>query len=400
MPADQTLPSRSALAHHWTLDPDVVFLNHGSYGACPIGVQEIQREFRDRMEREPVQFFARDLEGLLDSARQTLSSLLSCDPAGLGFVPNATAGVNAVVRSMRFEPGDQLLTTSHEYNACNNVLRWACDRWGCELVVADVPFPLHGPDDVTGAISAALTDRTRLALVSHVTSPSAVVFPIEAIARVCESRSVPLLVDGAHAPGMVELDIGSLGVPFYTGNCHKWICAPKGAGFLHVREDWRERIRPAIISHAYNTRNDERSKFHQLFDWTGTGDPTPYLSVPAALESMRSIGGSWEGVRRHNAGLVRTGRDALCAALGVEAPVPDAMLGSIATVPLPDSDGPAPKSSLYADALQDALKREWGVQVPVIPWPSHPSRCMRISAQLYNAREEYDHLASALRSLL
>jgi len=400
MSAHLTLPRRSSCAHHWSLDDSVVFLNHGSFGACPRDVLGVQQSFRDRMEREPVQFFAGDLEGLLDEARGTLARFLGCDADGLVFVPNATAGVNAVVRSMRFEPGDELLATSHEYNACNNVLRWACERWGCELVVADAPFPLRAPGEVTDAIERALTPRTKLALVSHVTSPSAVVFPIADVTRLCGRRGVPLLVDGAHAPGMIDLDIGAVDAPFYTGNCHKWICAPKGAGFLYVREDWRPRITPAIISHAYNTRNAERTKFHQLFDWTGTADPTPYLSVPAALETMQRIAGSWADVRRRNHELIIHGRDALCAALRIDPPAPGDLLGSIATVPLPDSTGPAPTSSLYADPLQDALKTGWRIQVPVIPWPAHPRRCLRISAQLYNAPQEYDHLARALRELL
>jgi len=395
------LPKPSNLARHWSLDPNIVYLNHGSFGACPTRVLEAQQQWRQRMEAEPVQFFARDLEGLLDGARRELAGYLGCSADGLVFVPNATAGVNAVVRSMEFSPGDELLTTNHEYNACNNVLRHVASKTGARIVEAEVPFPCSGPDVVLEHICAAVSPRTKLALISHITSQSAMIFPIKNIVRLLESKGVPVLVDGAHAPGMVDLNISDIGAAFYTGNCHKWMCAPKGAGFLHVRKDWRERIVPASVSHGLNSQRTDRSKFLLLFDWTGTADPTAYLCVPEALRVMQSLApGGWPKIRRHNHELVLAGRRTLCTALGIEPPAPESMIGSIASVPLPDSSGPAPTSALYADPLQDELKARFGIQIPIIPWPAHPKRVMRLSAQLYNTNAHYTWLASSLLQIL
>lgn len=386
----------------WALDPAVVFLNHGSFGSCPKRILEFQQEYRQRLERQPVQFFVRDLETLLDAARASLGAFVGAAPEDLVFVPNATAGVNTVLRSLRFEPGDELLVTNHEYNACRNALNHAAERARARTVEARVPFPFSSPAEIVDAVLACATPRTRLVLVDHVTSQTGTVFPIERLVQELAARGIDTLVDGAHAPGMVPLDLRGLGAAYYTGNCHKWICAPKGAGFLWVRRDRQERIRPLSISHGANSTRKDRSLFQVEFGWTGTWDPTAMLAVPEAIRFMGALlPGGWEDIMRRNRALALAGRRLLCAALGIPLPCPDECIGSLASVPLPDSPETAPPSSpLYADPLQDSLRTEHGIEVPIIPWPAPPKRLLRISAQLYNSLPQYRLLAATLTAQL
>jgi isopenicillin-N epimerase len=383
------------------LDPAVVFLNHGSFGACPIPVLQHQTELRRRMERQPVQFFVRDLEGLLDEARRALGDFLGAPAADLAWIANATTAVNAVLRSLQFEPGDELLTTDHEYNACRNVLDFVAGRTGARVVVAHLPFPVAASGQTLQAVLDRVTDRTRLALIDHVTSQTGLVLPIEAMVRELRARGVETLVDAAHAPGMLALDVAAIGAGWYTGNCHKWICAPKGAAFLYTRPDLQERTRPAVISHGARSSRTDRSRYLIEFDWMGTDDPTAILSVPEAIRFMgQLLPGGWAAVRERNHRLALRGRDVLCDALGVDPPCPDDMIGSLASVPLPDGDGRPSASPLYADPLQDVLLERFDIEVPVIPWPGPPKRLIRVSGQVYNSEGDYEKLGPALRAVL
>lgn len=399
MPAHSNANHLRAL---WSLEPGVAYLNHGSFGATPTSVLNFQRELRDRIEQQPVRFFARQWEGAFDEARDAVAGFLGASPDDIAAVPNATAGVNTVLRSLRFDPGDELITTNHEYNACANALRHAADRAGARVVVARVPFPISSPDEVVAAVLEAVTPRTRLALFDHATSPTAIVFPVERIVRELRSRGVMSLVDGAHAPGMLPVDLDALGAEYYTGNLHKWVCAPKGAAFLHVRRDMQHLIEPLSISHGLNSQRADRSRFRVLFDWTGTCDPTAFLSVPEALAAVAAaVPGGWPEVMRRNRKLAIEARDLLCAALGVARPAPDEMLGSMASIPLAPGAGPDPaESPLFQDAIQTPLLERFGVEVPVIPWPEPPARLVRVSAQLYNTIDEYRVLADGLRAIL
>ncbi|MFI5262221.1 MAG: aminotransferase class V-fold PLP-dependent enzyme, partial [Candidatus Limnocylindrales bacterium] len=323
----------------WALEPDVLFLNHGSFGACPRAVLAAQQAWRDRLEAQPVRFLARDLEAALDATREALGAFVGADPDDLAFVPNATHGLNTVLRSLRFAPGDELLVDDHAYNASVNALRAAADRDGARVVVAAVPFPTTGPDQAASAIRDAVTPRTRLALLSHVSSSTALLFPIVALAGDLAERGIEVLVDGAHGPGMVPLDLralGEAGVAYYTGNGHKWLCAPKGSGFLWVRRDRQPAIHPLAISHGANSPRRDRSRFRLEFDWTGTSDPTPYLAMAAAIEVMGGLlPGGWPALMAANHATVLAARRLILDRLGVAAPAPESMLGSMAAILLP-----------------------------------------------------------------
>lgn len=385
-------------ARHWTLDPNVSFLNHGSFGACPIPVLEAQAELRRRLEHEPVRFFVRELEPLLDEARAALAAFVGAAPEGVVFVPNATHGVAAVLGSLVLSPGDQLVTTDHAYNACKNALDHAAARAGAEVVVARVPFPIDDASQVVDTVLAAVGPRTRFAVLDHVTSPTALVLPIERLVRELARRGVDVLVDGAHAPGMLPLSLDALGAAYYTGNCHKWLCAPKGVGFLHARADRRATLRPAVLSHGANSPRRDRSRYWLEFDWTGTADPTAALCVPHALRFMGSLlPGGWPALMAANRDKALGARRVLCDALGEPTPCPEAMIGSMAAVPLADGAGPTSAPPFIAP-LQEVLF-ERGIEVPIVPWPAPPKRLVRVSAQLYVRDEQYAALAAALREL-
>ncbi len=386
-----------SLAHLWTLDPAVTFLNHGSYGACPRAVLEVQADLRARLERQPVQFLSRDVPAMLTAARAEVGAFLGVPGNDLGFVTNATSGVNTVLRSLRFEPGDELLVTDHAYNACANALERAAKEDGARVVVVRIPLPVASEEDVLNPILEAVTPRTRLALLDHVTSPTALVFPIERLVRELQSRGADCLVDGAHAPGMVELNLAELGAAYYTGNGHKWLCSPKGAAFLYVRPDRQHRIRPLTISHGANADLRGRTRFEAEFSWPGTHDPTPFLGM---AESIRYIGsllpGGWPEVRQHNHDLAVRARRLLNERLGVEPICPESMLGSIASVALTGRGVEDRDPTVWADPLQSELLAEHGIEVPVFAWGDPPQRLLRVSAQLYNSFEQYERLADAL----
>ena len=371
---------------HWSLDPGITFLNHGSFGACPVPVLAEQSRLRAQLEANPMRFMVREQEALLDAALQALGSFLGAAPADLAFVPNATAGVNAVLRSLQFEPGDEILTTDHLYPACRNTLDYVAARTGARVIVARVSFPVT---KIKEPILEAAGPRTRLAVLDHVSSPTALVFPVEELVRALTARGIDTLVDGAHAPGMLPLDLEALGAAYYVGNCHKWLCAPKGAGFLHVRPDRQAALVPVSISHGATSARTDKSRYRLLFDWTGTTDLTPALCVPAALRFMGGLRPEgWPGVMRANRALALQARELLCKSLGVAPPAPAEMLGSMASLLLP-----------AATVDLDTLWREEGIEVAVFDWKNRPARILRLSTQLYNSPADLEKLDACLRRL-
>jgi isopenicillin-N epimerase len=388
----------ATMRQHWSLDPSVTFLNHGSFGACPTAVLKWQTELRAQLEREPVQFLVRELPRQIDAAREAAAAFVGARPDNLGFVGNATAGVNAVLRSLRLGPGDEILVTDHGYNACTNVARYVADRNGARVVVAPVPFPIASADEVVASVLEHTTARTKVALLDHVTSPTGLVLPVERMVAALAERGVDTLVDGAHAPGMLALDLEAMGAAWYTGNFHKHPCAPKGAAILWVRPDKQADLHPAVISHGYNA-SGPRSRWLEEIDWQGTSDPTPWLCVPTAIDFVGGlVPGGWSEIRTRNRALALQARDLLCAALEMGKPAPDDMIGWLVALPLWDGDDRPPTTPLYADALQVALFDEARIEVPIPPWPAPPRRLVRVSAHLYNELPEYERLAAALVS--
>jgi isopenicillin-N epimerase len=398
---------------YWPLDPEVTYLNHGAFGSCPWPVLQQQSEWRARMERQPIKFLDAELEGHLDRARAALAAFIGADADDVAFVPNATTGVNTVLRSLELRAGDEILTTDHEYNACLNAIRFVARNHAARAVIATIAMPIERAADVTASILSRVTPRTRLAVISHVTSPTGLVFPVDDIVAALEERGIDTLVDGAHAPGMLPLELNALGAAYYTGNAHKWLCTPKGSAFLHVRRDRQDSIRPLVISHGTNSPRDDRSRFRLEFDWGGTGDPTPYLCIPQALDFMAGLlPDGWSELQEVNRSRAVRARRKLLAAVGNPPPMaPDDMIGSLVAVDLVPTATPAvpepaaggdDDATYPLDPLHDALFEQDGIEVPVYPWPHTPGddaprrRLLRVSAQIYNDDADYDRLIEAL----
>ena len=338
------------------LDPGVTFLNHGSYGACPAPVfaryQELQRE----LERNPVAFLARRFDELTAGSRAALAAFLGARPDDLVFVPNATAGLNAVIRSLRLEPGDEVLTTRHEYGAVTRTWEFV----GAKLVYAE-------PDE----LAASIGPRTKAVSVSHITSPTALVLPVEEICAAARAAGVLAIVDGAHAPGQLPLDLDALGADVYAGNCHKWLCAPKGAGFLWARPEHQRWIEPLVISWGYG---DDRT-FADRHGWQGTRDPAAALTIPAAIEAHATF--DLERCRR----LAAASHDVL-PPFG-PSPAPQMWATEVAT------DEP--------EELQRRLFDEHAIEVVVREWEGRS--LLRVSIAPYNDEADIERLVSALETL-
>ena len=393
-------PRRGDLARHWILDSETCFLNHGSFGATPVSVLEEQSRLRNLIESDPVRFFERDYIPLMKGAVGKLSEFINANPEGLVFVKNTTEGVNTVLRSLDLKPGDEIIVTNHSYQACWNAVDFVTERSDAKTVVVDIPFRVKNEEEVVDLIMDKVTGKTVLAMIDTVTSATGLRMPFEKLVRDIQGVGVDVLLDAAHGPGIVPLDLIAMDAAYCTGNCHKWICTPKGSAFLHIREDRKSLVRPLSISHGYSFEGTDQEKFEYEFGWPGTQDPTAWLCIPHAIEFLGSLlDGGWQEIMDHNRELAIQGRRILCGALGTSPPVPDSMVSSIAAVEMP-GEGDVGPMSLEGDPYHNFLLDEFGIQVPVFPWRHHNKRYIRISAQLYNHVEEYEFLADCMsRSL-
>lgn len=386
----------SELASHWSLESSRLFLNHGSFGACPDFVIAEQRKWQDLMEQEPVRFFEELMPDLLLKSRKALGAFLSCPADDLALVSNATSGVNTVLRSLHFEEGDEILVPNHAYQACRNSIDFVAQRWGAKVVEVAIPFPIEGPQIVIDLMKSACTPLTKLVMIDTVTSPTGLRMPFEELTAHFEENGVEVLLDAAHGIGMIPLNLEKLGASYVTSNCHKWLCAPKGSAFLYVRKDKQSKIQPLTISHGHTFPLGDTTRFRHEFDWTGTQDISGWCALPAVIEGMaKLVEGGWETIMEHNHDLAIQGRNILCERLGIQPPCPDEMIACISTIQLP-GELVTPELMHEPDPLHQILSETYNIQVPVWSWPSPAGRYLRISAQLYNSIEQYEQLADAL----
>jgi isopenicillin-N epimerase len=372
-----TAPSPEELRREYLLDPEIAFLNHGSFGACPRPVFEHYQARQRELEREPIDFLDRRLPDLPDAARSDLAAYLGCPAQDLAFLQNATTGVNLAARSLALGPDDEVLSTDLEYGACDLAWEWVCRRAGARYVQAPIPLPLTEPADVVGALFAHANERTRVVYVSHVTSTTGLVLPVEEIVACARALGLATVVDGAHAPAHVPVDLAALGADFYAGNAHKWLGAPKGAGFLHAQPEHQDRVDAAIVSWGYA----EGNSFSERVEKQGTRDPAAWLTVPDAIHFQSER--DWDAVRDRSRSLTRHARRDLSDLVGTEPLAPESMLAQMAAVRLPS---PAP-------GLSGRLFTGHRVEIPA---GGPDDDVLRLSVAAYTTRDEIDRLLAAL----
>jgi isopenicillin-N epimerase len=382
----------SAAAEYFQLRRDITFLNHGSYGACPTPVFETYQRWQRELEAQPVAFLGRRLDGLLADARTPLAAYLGTDAANLVFVPNATHGVNIVARSLQLEPGDEVLGTDHEYGAVERTWRFLCGQSGAHYRSQHIPLPVTDAAAIVEQLWQGVTERTRVIVVSHISSPTALIFPVAEICRRAREQGILTIMDGAHAPGQIDLALDALGADFYAGNCHKWLSSPKGAAFLYARPERQPLLQPLVVSWGWESREPGPSPFQDYYGWIGTDDPSAYLSVPAAIEFQQQH--NWPEVRARCHQLAAEAAERIGQLTGLSPISPDSAewWEQMCAIPLPAREG------MTAERLQAALWEQHQVEVPIVEWQGR--RFVRVSIQAYNSPRDVDRLVEALSQLL
>ena len=382
-------PLGEALRSQWMLHDEVTFLNHGSFGAVPRTVLAEQERWRHRLEAEPIEILGRRQAELIAIAKEPLGEFLHMRPQDFGLVTNATEGVNAVLGSLRFSAGDELLTTNHVYNAVRQAMRHVAMRNGATYREVPVATPVQSAEQIAKTIIDGISDRTRLLVIDHITSPTGLLFPVEPIAAACAARGVELLVDGAHAPGMIDLNIPATGATYYAGNLHKWSCAPKGCAFLWVAPHRQADIHPCVISHRYG------EGLAAEFGWQGTRDASAWLTIPTALRFMSNLG--WERIRQHNHAMAVWAHAMLCERFGASplSPLDGSLIGATATVPLPQPL--VGMTDDQAKALQQSLYTDHRIEIPLFGWQG--AQHLRVSCQVYNRPADYHRLADVITAV-
>ncbi len=379
----------NSLRELFLLRDDVVFLNHGSFGACPRPVFEDYQRWQIELERQPVEFLGRRFDGLMREARTVLAEFVKVDADEIVFAPNATTAINIVARSLRLQPGDEILTTDHEYGAMDRTWQFLCAKNEATYTHVPIPLPVTTPADFVERFWSAVTPRTKIIFLSHITSPTALILPVAEICRRARERGIITIVDGAHALGQIPLDLKNLGADFYTSNAHKWLMAPKGCAFLYARREMQSLVEPLVVSWGWHSERPSMSRFVDEQEWTGTRDIAAYLSIGAAIKFFREH--NWERVRDECHELLRYGREQIAAFTGLPPICPDSRewFAQLASCPLPACD---------ADALKRRLYDEFRVEVPIVTWDK--KQFVRVSIQGYNTREDVNELVQGLKILL
>jgi isopenicillin-N epimerase len=377
------------LADQYLLRPGIAFLNHGSFGACPRPVFEKYQSFQRELEDQPVEFLGRRLRGMLAEARSVLGSFVGTAADNVIYVPNITWAINAVAHSLVFQPGDEVLSTNLEYGAIDRTWRYHCDRQGARFVNQPITLPLTTPETIVEELWSGVTERTKVIAISHVTSGTAVILPVAEVCRRAREAGILTVIDGAHAPGQIEVNLDELGCDFYGGNCHKWLSAPKGAGFLFARPERQHLLEPVIISWGYKSERPGPSLFIDHFEWMGTEDPAAYLSVPAAIAFQRE--NDWPRVRAACHLLARDARERIAELTGLPQIAPDssAWWMQMVSLPLPRIDNLS---------LQERLWNDYRIEIPASTKGERPA--MRVSIQAYNSQRDVDRLVEAVTKLV
>jgi len=386
------------LAQQFLLDPDVVFLNHGSFGACPRPVFEDYQRWQLKLERQPVEFLSsqRELGKNLRTVREAMAAEFGTSADNIAAVTNATSGLNIVAQSIPLKEGDEILTTDHEYSALEKTWKFVCRRTGAKIVEVEVPLPLTSAKQFYDAIVAGMTERTKVLFLSHITSPTALLFPIEGVIAEARRRGIISVIDGAHTPGHIPLNLDAIGADFYSGNCHKWLMSPKGSAFVHARPEMQAMLDPLVISHGWTVDNKEpgvrgpfgNSAFVDEVEMQGTRDPSAWLAVPAAINFRRqndwwSVAADCRRLAQETAGRLRelTGLEPLSS--------PEFSAPQMVSMPIPECD---------PVAIHDLLVERYRIEIPVLAWRGH--HIVRLSCQGYNRRDQMDLLIDALTELL
>ncbi len=382
----------SPAGEQYLLRPDIVFLNHGSFGARPVPVFEAYQRWQRELEQEPVAFLGRELHDRLAHARACLADYVGTEPDDLVFVPNVTHGMNIVARSLSLGPGDEVLGTSHEYGAVERTWSFLASRDGFTYHSQHIPLPVADAEAFIECLWGGVNDRTRAIVISHITSPTALILPVAEICHRAAEAGILVVVDGAHAPGQIPLHLSDLGADFYTGNLHKWLSAPVGSGFLYARPERQDRLLPLVVSWGYQSRSPGASRFQDYFEWIGTDDPSAYLTVPAAIEFQQQ--NDWDMVRAECHRLVVDACARTCEVTGLRplAPLSPDWVGQMGALPLPKQD------AITAEELQRRLLEDYRIEIPIIDWQE--VRCARLSLQAYNSASDVELLLEALREVI